>query len=648
MTLIPTRWLFALVLMALVTRVAAQEVVFRTSVDLVTVDVTVVGRDGRPAGDLEPDDFVLKVDGRTRRVVSAQFVAQPAGGDRPRLLAARHFTSNEEADAGRLIVVAVDDAHIRRLEGRQALRAAGGFLDRLDPLDRVAVTSLSRVDVVQFTRDRTDLKRRLETFTGQTDPVFLQFNIGIAEAVEIADGGRARLAEVVLRECGRSLTDYINPARAADEAGAGRDACPERVEQEARAMSQHARTQARISLSALESLITALKSLPGPKTIVLLSEGMILDPRLVDVSNLAAAAKEARVAIYVLQMEVPIFEASQDRVSPTQVRDTHLRGDGLERLAGATRGAVFRLVGSDPAPFDRIADELSGYYLLAFEATDADRDGRVHRIDVSLTRRGGVVRARSAFRMPAVAPSPRGREEDLVRVLRGPITATELPVRVATYTYLEPGSDRVRVVVSAEIGAAAGASEVLLGYVLTDAGGVIVASGAHRAADGRHAFSAVVAPGAYTLRVGGLDLLGREGLVERPFAASVVSSSGLRVSDLILAPIPPQPAAALQPFVDRVWGCDVLAYLEIYAGSEQSLADARVTIGISAEGSDTAARTAAAELLQRENGWAIARVNVSLGTLPAGRYVAHAHIVVPGRSPTQVARPFTYERRDER
>ena len=39
----------------------------------------------------------------------------------PIRLPAAHFSSNEEGDPGRLVVVAVDEAHIRRLEGRPAL-----------------------------------------------------------------------------------------------------------------------------------------------------------------------------------------------------------------------------------------------------------------------------------------------------------------------------------------------------------------------------------------------------------------------------------------------------------------------------------------------------------------------------------------------
>ena len=200
--------------------------------------------------------------------------------------ASDHFSSNEGADIGRTIVIAVDEAHIRRLEGRHALVSATRFIEALPPADRVAVVGLTSADRFTLTRDRVALRRHLESLTGIGDPMVQQLNLGVSEALEIAEGSRSRLADAVLRECGRALTEYVNVARAADDAGGGRDACPEQVEQESRAMAQYAHMQAGMSVASLRALIARLKDLPGPKTIVLISEGMIVDPRRIDLSQL--------------------------------------------------------------------------------------------------------------------------------------------------------------------------------------------------------------------------------------------------------------------------------------------------------------------------------------------------------------------------
>jgi VWFA-related protein len=613
--------------------------IFRSRVDLVTVDATVTGPDGRVVDGLAAGDFSLQVDGETRRVVSAQYVEFARHEPGSALRDVQYFTSNE-TDDGRLIVIAVDQSHIRQLEGRAALRAAAGFLDSLDPRDRVAVTSLNRTADLVFTRQHAALKSRLERFTGQGDPMFLQFNLGLLEATEIADGSRTRLADAVLRECGRSLTDYVSLARAADDAG-GRDACPEQLEQEARALSQHARTQARISLSALEGIIVGLREVEGPKAVILLSEGMVVDPRLVDLSDLAAKAHEARVSIHALHLEVPLFEAAQDRVSPTAMRDVNLRGDGLSRLAGASRGAVYRLVGSDPAPFRRIATELSGYYLLAFEAGDRDRDGAAHRISVDVARRNHVVRARTVFRLPPPAPTPPSREEELVALLRRTRPATELPVRVATSTHPEADASRLRVVVTMEADSARGAAEVLMGYVLIDANGVIAASGAQIALDGRHAFSAVVPEGRYTLRVAGIDALRRTGLVERPFVAATMGAGGLRVSSVILAPAGAA-SGALHPIVYRTSEDRVTAYVEVFAAADVTPSSVDVRFEILSERAPTPLITRAATGVRADGRLIVARTDLDLAALTPGSYQARAVIVAAGQPAGEVVRPFFY------
>ena len=621
-----------------VTLLARQQPTFRSGVDLVTVDATVLGRDGSPVANLGPDDFRIEVDGRSRRVVSAQFVSQTGGETRGLALPAAHFSSNEVADPGRVVVVAVDEAHIRRLEGRLALQAAERFLDALSPSDRIGVTGLARLGTIEFTRDRLAISRRLGALTGQADPVFLQFNLGISEALEIAEGSRTRLADAVLRECGRALTDYVNLARAAEEAG-GRDACPEQLEQESRALAQQAHSQARISLAALESLVTSLKDTPGPKTVVLLSEGIIADPRRVDLAKLAAEAYAARVTIYVLHLEVPMFEAAQDRVSPTLTRDLQARGDGLSRVAGAARGAVFRLVGSDPRPFARIARELSGYYLLAFEPLDTDRDGRSHRIRVKLSRGDGELRARPGFVLPVAAPQ--ARDQTLGRLLRAVSPATELPLRVATYAYGEPASRDLRVVISAE---AVASTSVGLGFVLIDAAGVIAATAVQHASGGAYAFSAVVAPGAYTLRVAAIDPHGRQGSVERPFIARLAVAAGVRVSDLMLARVPAQPQDRLEPLIDRLSAPAVIAYLELQAEARTPLPDT-VRIAITSGDDDRVLVTVPAAITTLDGAWAVARAVVPTATLASGRYLARAEVLSAGAIVSRVVRPFTFVRR---
>src|SRR3954466_14416870 len=71
----------AAAILCLAIRVAAQsppppqKPVFTSAVDVVSVDVTVVDKYGRPVEDLGRDDFTLTVDGQPRKIATAQFVA---------------------------------------------------------------------------------------------------------------------------------------------------------------------------------------------------------------------------------------------------------------------------------------------------------------------------------------------------------------------------------------------------------------------------------------------------------------------------------------------------------------------------------------------------------------------------------------------
>jgi hypothetical protein len=464
-----------------------------------------------------------------------------------------------------------------------------------------------------------------------------QFNLGISEALEIADGGRARLADAVLRECGRSLTEYVSTARAADDPSSGRDSCPEQLEQQSRALAQQAHGQARTSLAALEALIARLKDLPGPKTIVLLSEGMIVDPRRIDLSRLAASAQAARVTIYSLLLDIPLFDATQERVSPSADRDRQVREDGVDRVAGAARGAVFRQVGSDAAPLARIARELSGHYLLAFEASDGDRDARAHRIRVTMAAGRQLVRARTHFAMPVTTTPARGAQ--LSALLRALSPVTELPLRVATYTYAEPARRALRVVVSAEAGNGADGVGAWLGFVLVDSAGIIAATATVEARSGQYAFSCVVPEGRYTLRAAAIDAMGLQGSVERAFVARLAGTNELRFGDLMLAPVPATPSAPLSPIVDRATGDALVAYVEFQATDATRSAPVRVVIA--RDSSEPPLFTATAEVSIRPDGWAAARTTIPIRELPPGSYLARAQIEVPGAPAGGISRPFT-------
>jgi VWFA-related protein len=617
---------------------ALQQGVFRSGVELVTVDVAVLDRRGDPVADLKAERFEVRVDGSPRRIVSAQFVPH-----RPAPLAAaadhlgtasEHYTSNEGVDPGRLILIAVDQAHIRRVEGLAALRAAANFIDALDPADKVAAAPINHGGPIQFTTAHASVKRYLRTLAGEATFMPVHFTIGLSEALAIADGSRTRLDQVVVRECGQPLGRYENPGRIADANGL-RDPCPVQVEQEGRALAQQARTEARLTLDALARLVARLGDIDGPKTLVLLSEGLVAEPQFVDLTSLGAAAQAARVTIHVLQLEVPGLDASSDTVSPTLYPDLQLRADGLARLAGSARGGLFRLVGDDPYPFRRILRELSGHYLIAFEAAPADRDGRDHRIQVGVRGDGLMVRARPVFRIPPGRATAKP-DAELVRLLRHPRTATELPLRLASYAFRDSGGDGLHLLVAVEVHLPPGAEEVTGGYVLIDDRGVVAASGGGVTEAGHFRASASIPAGRYTLKAAAIDASRRAGSVERRVDAGVAEIAGIEWSDLLLADPPSEAGGALRPLVLRARADRAIAYLEAYSGSD--LSGARVIAEIARDGRSAPVATIPARISRTAPGRFAITADMPVRDIDAGLYTVSMRVTPPGLPPQTFSR----------
>lgn len=625
----------ALTLLAAAPLASQDAPVFRSGVDLITVDVTVVGERGQPIEGLGADAFTVRVDGVPRRVVRALFVPHAAAADAaPAAADSPHASSNEEVEAGRLLLLVVDQPHIRRVEGLAALRAAAEFVDQLDPADRVAAAPLDHIGPIHFTNNHASVKAYLQTLAGTATTLRGEFTLGLVEALAIGDGNRTWLDRAVLRECGQPLSRFENMRRMAEAEGF-RDPCPQQIEQASRAIAQEARGNARTSLNQLMGLVARLSEIEGPKTLVFISEGLVAEPSYVDLTALGAAAQAARVTLYVLHLEAAMFDASDSVVSPTLYLDQQVRTDGLVRLAGSARGAHFRLVGADPYPFQRILRELSGYYLLAFEGSPADRDGRTRRIDIDTSAPGATVRARPAFRSQPAALG-RDNEPQLVRLLRTARLATELPVRTTAYTLRDPADHRMRVVVSAEAGG--GAAEVSFGYVLVDAAGVVAASGRDPSSSGRLSHPVTVPPGRYTLRVAAIDAAGRAGSVEHRFVAALHGTGAAGLSDLVLTES--GPGEALRPVIARVQAARLGAVLEIYGAPGSVPEHLDVRLEVRAPGGTESLLTTPAEIKAVSTSTWRARADLDIAALPSGRYVVTAHVEQAGTPLARVERGF--------
>lgn len=226
---------------------------FRSGVDIVVVEATVVDRDGAVARGLTSRDFHVEIGGDRREVVSADFVEYPRA---PKIRVASDVSTNTDAAPARTIVLAVDHSSLRA-ESRDVLESAARWVSTLGERDRVGLVSLPPTGPrVEFTTEHGQVREALGRIalapTVRTGAVTLR-NVSVWEGLSINNGDTFVLGEVVARECRRG--DFI---------------CPQDITMAAREIAQDAQFRVQTVLGTLRNLMQGLAALPGPKHMVLL------------------------------------------------------------------------------------------------------------------------------------------------------------------------------------------------------------------------------------------------------------------------------------------------------------------------------------------------------------------------------------------
>lgn len=387
---------------------AGQLPTLKSGVELIAVDVEVVGATGEPIAGLRPADFDVRLDGKARRVVSAGFVRYDASATVP---APDAPAEGSPVPPRRLYLIAVDEHSFTQAAALSAVKAAGAFVDRLRPEDLVGLfaypTGAAHVD---FTTEHAQVKAALTRIQGLFDPPRGEFHMSISEVIDITANDAQVFAKVVAREC-----------------TGGDIMCPPAVRGEAVILGGLLEGRISQTLGGLRGLIKGLAEVPERKTVVLVSGGLIANDRIggrPDASGATLAvgreALHANVNLYVLHMDtsfIDAFSASAPENTSTLFRDSNASARGLEMVAGAAGGAVVRVqAGTMDSAFDRVLRETSAHYVLGVAVDDADRNGRDHAIAVRVKRRGATVRSRTMVMIPrsgATAVTPPAPEDEM-------------------------------------------------------------------------------------------------------------------------------------------------------------------------------------------------------------------------------------------
>jgi VWFA-related protein len=536
---------------------------FRTGIDLLRLDVSVVDDAGRPVQNLRAEDFEVRVSGQPRKVTTARFFG-PDERIRPVSAPPAAFADNTSTPPGRIVVIVVDLESMNAGYGKLVLDTAGQMIDRLGPSDAAGLVLIPGRGI-ELTREHARVREGLTRLTGFAPKLFQRHVIAVREAEALQRLDSRVMREVVEREC-----------------RAYEPECPRELRQEANQILVEAERRTQTLLSALATLNTRMQPLEAPKTIVLLSAGLpVLQESVTHFTNLQKRVAETGTMMYVVQLEQPETDASSQRMAGAGSLPRADLAAGLATIASNTGGRLFNSVGKATGVFERIQQELTSSYQLGVELQPEDADGQPHEIAVQLLRPGLTARTRKEF---IVASKPRAPRTP-VEALAHPTDFVELPLAVSAYSTRGEEPATLKVIFAIEAMADATGLPTYAVSILKD--GKPVFETADTTVPGestraRAVSAAQLSPGVYRFRAAIVDPAGRTGSLDMPLAVGLRQAGALQLSDLFLG----THGDKFVPVSHVSGGAPIVAFLELYTANPAEFEGIDVALELRRAGED--------------------------------------------------------------
>jgi VWFA-related protein len=444
----------------------------QTTVDEVLLDLIVRDKKGKPVSDVKPNDVTVTDNGVKQKITGFRLVqgAEALWSDGTR-------TPLDPLRQIRLVTLAFEamgDPGQRQLARQAALDLVKGeqgtnvfysvvvintqlnllqpFTRDRDALEKAIALATSGGGVPQFTaeseRQRGQLQQRLQQMTGQPE---------LAEAL-------------------RALDSRPTPAPGSPALGAAAlDAKLTEIMLDMTRTDFATTDGALLSLSALQSLVRGLSELPGRKTVLYFTWGLVVPPRLDDqFKNLVSMANRANVTFYGIQangvmtysqnggannsLAIAARSSAQNATKAGAVDSGMIRASDmaeeatrsnvqlwLRNLAENTGGFLVADSNDLRTPVRKINEEVASYYELSYHPEIQNYDGSYHHVKTEIDRKGLLVQARSGYF--ALPPELRTSgllpfEPTLLQALADGAKVREVPVRARLLRF-QPNSQGV-------------------------------------------------------------------------------------------------------------------------------------------------------------------------------------------------------------
>jgi VWFA-related protein len=367
---------------------------FGVEAQLVLVDVSVT-KDGAAVPGLRKEDFTVFEDGVEQPLLHLEEVWTPGVG--------RPAGTGAYVALPRILVFVIDELHMLPNQAEEAKRALLGFLDSgARDGDRVAVvsTATGQIAGTQMPDNRASLNAFIHGLKGRYERHLIIEDLSEAEAFRIVKGDQST-KEAVGERLVRDGTVFA--PRGSDLA--------KRAQREAYrlAVQVHgeAETRARSVLGILARALEWSAQWRGRKAFVLASNGFIYDPALPDFNAIARTAQRANGTVYFLdarrlgqQRGLGADRGPLSPVSGFSEAQVDLLTEALaaEVMANESGGFIVRNTNDLQGGLERIADDVSAYYLIGYEPPEGPRTQKeLRRIEVRVAVPGVDVRHRKGY-----------------------------------------------------------------------------------------------------------------------------------------------------------------------------------------------------------------------------------------------------------
>jgi VWFA-related protein len=388
----------------------------RTGVQLVQIDARVFDAQGRFVGDLTREDFELLEDGAPQAIRQLVLVEEAAG---PAAVAPAATAESGEARvpvarARQTWIFFFDLPNLTPCGGfdraRQAVRQF--IADRFQDGDLAGIVAGDRMVNNRLTTVREELLAGLKHVQPRSDARSRWVDLtrewprlsDAEEAIRIARNEREALQRATIRACGD------DPSQC--------DGADMQVRDKAHRLARDIQRASLDTMTAINALASGLARIPGPKTVVFLSDGFVVQDIETTLRSVVGQMARAGARVYAIDVRglgrlgAPGADQflADDPAGPSVRFDT--LADAPNSLAIDTGGLMIRNENNIGRALDTIARDAGRYYLLAYEPANTTWDGKYRNVEVRVARANVRVRARRGYLAldPArmLAPQPGG------------------------------------------------------------------------------------------------------------------------------------------------------------------------------------------------------------------------------------------------